>query len=303
MDGLIPILKPAGMTSHDVVARVRRILSTKRVGHTGTLDPAVTGVLPICVGKGTRVVEYVQEMPKTYEAELTLGIATDTEDQTGTVIEEQPVPQLSEQIVRAAFDKFVGEIEQVPPMYSAVKVEGKRLYQLAREGKEVERKPRKATIYQMHIHSMNLELTHPTVQFEVKCSKGTYIRSLCVDIGKALGFPAHMSKLVRTATGPFTLNDAITLAQLEEAVTSGHLDKYLCPVDYGIQHLPPVYVLPGQESGVLNGKTLRFNEFHISQDCMNAEQLCRVLTTDHQLLAISRMNPEKQMIHPVKVFS
>lgn len=201
LEGILPVWKPAGFTSHDVVAKARGILGIKRIGHTGTLDPQVTGVLPLCIGRATRMVEYIQDLPKEYEAFLRIGLSTDTEDMTGTVLEEVSQVTLDEMKVREVLHSFVGEIEQVPPMFSAVKIDGKRLYELAREGKEVERKSRKVTIHKLEILHMDLHQKHPEIQFRVSCSKGTYIRTLCVDIGKALGYPAVMKSLIRTSTG------------------------------------------------------------------------------------------------------
>ena len=201
LEGILPVWKPAGFTSHDVVAKVRGILSIKRIGHTGTLDPQVTGVLPLCIGRATRMVEYIQELPKEYEAVLRIGLSTDTEDMTGTVLEEVSHVSLEEDQVREVLESFIGEIEQIPPMFSAVKIDGKRLYELAREGKEVERKSRKATIFELEILELNLDQKHPEIRFRAMCSKGTYIRTLCVDIGKALGYPAVMVSLIRTSTG------------------------------------------------------------------------------------------------------
>ena len=214
LHGVVPVNKPAGLTSHDVVNRIRRLSRQKKVGHTGTLDPAVKGVLPICLGQATRIAEYIQSLPKRYWGTLTLGAATDTQDHTGRVTEEQPVSPLDPEQIDRVFRRFIGEIEQVPPMYSAVKVDGKRLYEWARQGREIKRSSRRVTVY-------SLERTgieggeQPRIHFDVRCSKGTYVRTLCVDLGKELGYPAHMSRLVRTESGPFTLEEAFTLDRLE----------------------------------------------------------------------------------------
>ena len=234
MDGILAVWKPAGWTSHDVVAKVRRLLRTKRIGHAGTLDPQVTGVLPLCIGRATRVVEYVQERPKAYEAVLKFGIATDTEDLTGTVISEVSSVQINESDIRRVLESFIGEIDQTPPMYSAVQVGGKRLYELAREGQVIERQSRRVTIYELELLELNLDQSHPTIRFTVQCSKGTYIRTLCVDIGKALGVPAVMAELKRTMSGGFTEEQCFTLQEIEQLQDSGDLEANFC---LPIQHL------------------------------------------------------------------
>jgi len=253
--GVIVVHKPAGMTSHDCVMRIRRLFGTKRAGHTGTLDPDVTGVLPICLGNATRIVEYLQELPKTYEAVLRLGSTTTTEDASGEVMEQRDVDpaQITLERVEAVFQQFLGEIEQIPPMYSAVKVGGKRLYHLAREGVTVERKARKVTIYELKLLQISTE-DHAEITFACTCSKGTYIRTLCVDLGRALGYPAHMHKLVRTASGPFTLQDAVPLEQLEAMAQQGEdMSRLLIPIADALAWLPRVDVAPARKKAVLNG--------------------------------------------------
>ena len=232
LNGVIPVHKDPGMTSHDVVARLRRILKTKQVGHTGTLDPEVSGVLPICVGQATRISEYIMEMPKEYRGQMVLGIATTTEDFTGETIETKQVEKLSVADVQNGIHSFIGEIEQIPPMYSSVKIQGKRLYELAREGKVIERKPRKVTIYDLKLINVDLDKTNPTIDFQVTCSKGTYVRTLCVDIGKKLGYPAHMSKLIRTSSGAFKIDQSYTISEIETASLS---TIFICNVS-----LPPL---------------------------------------------------------------
>src|SRR5690606_34497847 len=221
MDGILAIWKPEGWTSHDVVAKTRRLLGMKRIGHAGTLDPMVTGVLPLCLGRSTRVVEYIQERPKSYEATICLGVATDTEDMTGEIIDSVESVQVSEQDIKKVLKQFIGNIEQIPPMYSAVKVDGKRLYELAREGKSVERKARQMTIHQIELISIDFEKKLPQFTFSVLCSKGTYIRTLCVDIGRALGVPAAMASLVRTMSGGIVKEQCVTLEQVEEHMQQG----------------------------------------------------------------------------------
>ena len=207
--GIINVYKEAGYTSFDVVAKMRGILGIKKVGHTGTLDPDATGVLPVCIGKATKVCDLLTDKDKTYEAVMRLGVVTDTQDMTGQVLEEHAVT-VTEDAVRRAVGQFVGQIEQVPPMYSALKVGGQKLCNLARKGIEVERKPRPVTIYEIRIKNIAL----PLVTMEVHCSKGTYIRTLCQDIGQALGCGGCMESLVRTQVASFALADSLTLAQI-----------------------------------------------------------------------------------------
>jgi tRNA pseudouridine55 synthase len=201
MDGFLNINKPAGMTSHDVVARVRRTLKTKRVGHAGTLDPDATGVLVVAVGQATRLLPHLSLEPKVYRATIGFGTATDTEDASGQVIAQADASGLTEAALRAVLPQFIGELKQVPPMVSALHHNGQRLYDLARQGITVEREPRTVTIHSIECLSLH--------ELRIICGGGTYIRTLCKDIGAALGLPAHMATLVREAVGPFTLTDAI----------------------------------------------------------------------------------------------
>ena len=211
MDGIIAVRKEKGYTSHDVVAKLRGILHMKKIGHTGTLDPDAEGVLPVVLGKATKLAEFLTDKDKTYEAVLHLGLETDTQDMTGTVLKELPVSVTEEQ-VRAAVSSFLGEQQQIPPMYSALKVNGRKLYEIAREGKTVERKPRTVFFHNIEIQDMKL----PLVKISVTCSRGTYIRTLCYDIGKKLGCGACMEELVRTRSGQFRLEDSLTLEEIRE---------------------------------------------------------------------------------------
>lgn len=218
MDGVIVINKPKGKTSHDMVSFVRRITHIRRVGHTGTLDPMATGVLPICIGKATKAADMLTASDKRYTAQLKLGETTDTLDAEGTVLERSEVNVTREQII-SAVKSFEGEIMQIPPMYSAIKKDGKKLYELARSGIEVEREARKITIYSIDI----LDIQTDTVTIDVKCSKGTYIRTLCDDIGKLLGCGAHMTSLVRTQSGMFTIENSYTADELENGISEDML--------------------------------------------------------------------------------
>ena len=245
MNGIVIVDKPEGWTSQDVVSKLRGVLRTKRIGHGGTLDPMATGVLPVFVGRATRGVEFFEHAEKTYEATLRLGITTDTEDITGTVLTEKPVSVTEEQL-EAVLTRFRGEIQQIPPMYSAIKINGQKLYDLARKGKEVERKPRTVTIFEMTL----LDFSGNSARIRVRCSKGTYIRTLCKDIGKTLGCGGCMESLRRIAAGAYTIEEAIPLVQL-----IAHTDPESClrPVDTLFTSFAPVTLTPKQSLRCRNG--------------------------------------------------
>lgn len=233
IDGILNIRKEAGYTSHDVVAKLRGILKQKKIGHTGTLDPDATGVLPVCLGKGTRLCDMLTDKEKTYVADLLLGVETDTQDISGSVLCKKEV-HCTEKEVRTVVSGFLGEQMQIPPMYSAIRVNGRKLYELAREGQVVERKPRPVCFYQINI----LELNLPRVKLEVCCSKGTYIRTLCHDIGEKLGCKGVMEKLVRTKVGTFTLEESHTLEEIQRMVQEGTIHEAVIPVEQMFSHLP-----------------------------------------------------------------
>lgn len=302
MDGIIAIWKPAGWTSHDVVAKTRRILSIKRIGHAGTLDPMVTGVLPLCIGRSTRVVEYMQERPKAYKATLRLGIATDTEDITGEIIETKPVQGISEAKIVEVLRSFIGEIDQVPPMYSAVKVDGKRLYELAREGKTIERKSRKVTIHQIELDSIDLAGEHPQFTFTVQCSKGTYIRTLCVDIGKALGLPATMAALTRTISAGIEREQCVTLEELEELQRSGKLATKLISPSDAVDHLPKVIVKSNKRIFALQGQKLYWSDV-IGHSMLEDKSLIRLFDEEDLFIGIFEIDAKQNVVKPIKVFS
>ena len=245
MNGIVIIDKPAEWTSQDVVSKLRGALHTKRIGHGGTLDPMATGVLPVFVGRATRGVEFFEQAEKTYESVLRLGITTDTEDMTGTVLEERPVAVSREQL-EAVLQQFRGEIQQIPPMYSALKVNGQKLCDLARKGKEVERKPRTITIFSLEC----LDFDGQTAYLRVRCSKGTYIRTLCKDIGEALGCGGCMASLRRTAAGAYTIDQAVPLQVLVE---SDDRESYLRPVDSMFTEYPALTLTDKQELRCRNG--------------------------------------------------
>lgn len=259
-DGILPLHKPKGMTSHDCVAKLRKLLRTKRVGHTGTLDPAVTGVLPICVNRATKVAEYMSAYNKTYEATVSIGTTTTTEDQTGEVVEQQNPGNISLAEVQEVLESFVGEIEQTPPMFSAVKVKGKRLYEYAREGITIERPSRKVMIHSIELLSdpvYNATTNHVDFSIRVACSKGTYIRTLAVDIGRAIGKPAHMSTLTRTESGPFSLEDTFTFEEIEQHLNDDKsAEELFLPIEQALSIFPAVTVTPEVEQKILNGAVI-----------------------------------------------
>lgn len=262
LEGILAVDKPAGYTSHDVVAKVRRLLGMKRIGHTGTLDPQVTGVLPLCLGKATRVAEYVQELPKEYVATLRLGLSTDTEDMTGSVTQRLDSVSVTAEEAERVLHTFRGVITQVPPMYSAVKVDGKRLYELAREGKTVERKSREVEIYDIEMLGYDSSGPYPDITFRARCSKGTYIRTLCVDIGRSLGLPAVMVKLVRTVSGGIPAERSLTLEQIASLQAEGRLQERLIAADEAIAHLPAHTVTDEKRRAALQGQRLSARSVH-----------------------------------------
>ena len=253
MNGIVIVDKPQGWTSQDVTARLRRVFNTRRIGHGGTLDPMATGVLPVFVGRATRGVEFFEHAEKTYEAVLQLGITTDTEDTSGTVLEEKEV-NISEAEFLGILPKFRGEILQIPPMYSALKIDGQKLCDLARKGKTVERKPRPITIFELEC----LEFSGNTARLRVRCSKGTYIRTLCKDIGEALGCGGCMAALRRVQAGEYTIEESVPLQVLLE---TDDPEKYLRPVDSMFRNYPEVVLSANQEKRCRNG-----NSFSVTMD-------------------------------------
>ena len=245
MNGIVIIDKPAGWTSQDVVSKLRGVLRTRRIGHGGTLDPMATGVLPVFVGRATRGVEFFEHAEKTYEATLRLGLTTDTEDISGTVLEEKEV-SISEADFLGVLPQFRGKIQQIPPMYSALKVNGQKLYDLARKGKEVERQPREIEIFKLEC----LEFNGKEARLRVACSKGTYIRTLCKDIGQALGCGGCMAALRRVTAGEYTIDQAVSL---EELVAAENPERYLRPVDSMFHNFPAHTLTPNQEKRCRNG--------------------------------------------------
>ena len=301
MDGILAIHKEIGMTSHDVVFKLRKILKTKKVGHTGTLDPEVSGVLPICIGKATRVSDYVMESGKKYRAEVTIGISTTTEDQTGDVVEERPVGKSLWAVsdIEQALNQLTGEIEQIPPMYSAVKVNGKKLYEYARQNIEVERPVRKVHISEINLIS-DLVFENQTCKFviEVECGKGTYIRTLATQIGELLGYPAHMSHLVRLKSGGFSLDEAVKLDELVQIVEQDRLQDVLLPLEYGLNGLEKVVITDEQlVKRIQNGQK-------IDKQLLNAEQSQQFVVwyNDKAIAIMDTYDKNQSLYKPKKVF-
>jgi tRNA pseudouridine55 synthase len=247
--GLLNIDKPQGPTSHDIVARIRRGTLVKKVGHAGTLDPMATGVLVVCLGPATRLSQYIMGSPKTYRARVHFGIQTDTYDGEGTIIAQTPDP-VSREAVIAALDRFRGEIEQIPPMYSAIKHDGQRLYELARAGHEVERPARVVTIYRLDLTGWEF----PFADLEIECSPGTYIRSLAFDLGQAVGVGAYLAALQRSASGPFTVADAVSWPEFEAAMGTGTWRDYLLSPDLALHQTPAIRLDAAGAADVRNGR-------------------------------------------------
>lgn len=249
IQGVLNIYKEKGYTSHDVVAKLRGITRQKKIGHTGTLDPEAEGVLPVCFGRATKLCGMLTDEDKTYEAMLLLGIVTDTQDRTGQVLYTGDTSALDKETISECIHGYIGEYEQLPPMYSALKVNGKKLYELAREGITVERKKRTVQIHRLRI----LEMELPRVRIEVVCSRGTYIRTLCHDIGQDLGCGGCMESLLRTRVGKFDLKDSIKLDQAARLSEEGRLEDFVIPVDKMFEACRAVHILPGWEAPVRNG--------------------------------------------------
>lgn len=296
-NGILNIYKEKGYTSHDVVAKLRGIVKQKKIGHTGTLDPDAEGVLPVCLGKATRLCDMLTDRDKTYEAVLLLGRTTDTQDISGKILKERDTGKLTEDKVRLCIGDFVGEYEQLPPMYSAVKVNGKKLYELARQGMEVERKKRKVTVHDIYIQ----EIALPEVRMLVHCSKGTYIRTLCHDIGESLGCGGCMASLIRTRSGRFLVKDSLRLAQVEEAYKNGRLPQILLPVDAVFDHLQEICVRREYQRPVCNGNSFSEKCIQKKPGCRHDEQV-RVYDMDRHFIGIFRYHEGKREFRAEKMF-
>lgn len=291
--GVINIYKEAGYTSHDVVAKLRGILKQKKIGHTGTLDPQAQGVLPVCLGKGTKLCDLLADHDKEYEAVLRLGITTDTQDMEGNVLQESSV-QVSEEEVRTCILSFQGEQMQVPPMYSALKVNGKKLYELAREGKVVERKARSVTFHKIEVLWMEL----PKVKIRVQCSKGTYIRTLCNDIGEKLGCGGCMEELLRTRVERFALEDAVKLDEVQKAMEEGTVDSLILPVDRIFDQYPTAKTTTQGDLLVHNGNRL-FSEL-LQEEPEVESGYVRVYDSEDTFIGLFEKKTDQLV--PVKMF-
>jgi tRNA pseudouridine55 synthase len=298
IDGILNIDKELGMTSHDVVARVRKLLRQKRVGHTGTLDPMAKGVLPICVGQATRVAEYLSESGKAYQAEITFGTVTDTYDAEGTVIRTSSTDALTRERIESLLPHFLGPQLQVPPLYSAIKIQGQPAYKRARAGEALTLEPRAVEITQLRI----VDWQHPRLTIDVECSKGTYIRSLAYDLGEALECGAYLTALQRTRSGPFSIEQSLTLEQLADAIEQEQIATCLFPADYALQSYPAFYLDEETAQHVLHG-----NAFHYQLDTATPQAphstLARLYDTTGRFLAIATWDAERVLWQPKKVLA
>ena len=291
ISGILNINKPSGMTSHDVVQCIRRTAGQRRVGHAGTLDPMATGVLLVCLGKATRVAEYLTNSRKRYRARAVLGVTTDTYDQEGKITSQNPCPDLKADDLEAILQQFTGHIQQIPPMYSAVKVGGRPLYHLARRGVSVERKARSVEIHDIRL----LDWSPPELFFEVECSKGTYIRSLAHDLGQSLGCGAYLVELVRLSSGAFRLEDAVSLEVAESSFTNGSWRQLLHPLDAALLAFQAVTLGWDEARLVGHGRQIRLPKGIEGR-------LCRAYDPEGDLVALLRPGDEPEVWRPHKVF-
>lgn len=296
INGILNVYKEAGYTSHDVVAKLRGICRQKKIGHTGTLDPDAVGVLPVCLGNATRLCDMLTDKSKEYEAVLLLGKVTDTQDISGKVLEEHPVPAEEEKAVEAVLS-FLGKYEQIPPMYSALKVNGKKLYELARAGKEVERAGRPVEIRQIEILSAAL----PEITFRVVCSKGTYIRTLCHDIGASLGCGGTMKSLKRTRVGLFTIDNALRLDELEKLAHEDRLEEQVIPVEAMFAELPSVTIQDPFRRLLENGNAFYPEQIREEREAVDGVRV-KVYDMEGRFYGIFAYSDEKGRYQPVKMF-
>jgi tRNA pseudouridine55 synthase len=292
MDGIFNINKPKGMTSHDVVSIMRKHLHQKRVGHTGTLDPLASGVLPICVGQGTRVAEYLSESGKAYQAKITFGTATDTYDAEGTITATASTAHLTLNLIEETLEQFRGPQMQHPPLYSAIKIEGQPAYKRARARETFVLEPRHIVINSLEI----LEWIPPRLTLAIECSKGTYIRSLAHDLGTQIGCYAYLEALVRTRSGPFMLPESITLEQFADAVVTNSLRHYLFPLDKALERYPAITLDGETAAQVMHGNTF-------TNPSANNSGLARVYDSNGVFIAIAEWDEEQKAWRPKKVFA
>jgi tRNA pseudouridine55 synthase len=295
LDGILNINKPAGKTSYDIVAMVKRLTGQRRVGHAGTLDPEATGVLPICLGKGTRIIEFLMDTHKIYRAVVELGVSTDSYDGAGEITRTADATNITQDALEKALDTFRGNIKQIPPMFSALKHQGQPLYNLAREGFTVERQSRAVTIHRLEL----LDWQSPFLTLEIECSKGTYIRSIANDLGEMLGCGAYLKNLVRSGYGIFLVENAVTPETLEEAVKQQDWQKYLHPIDSVLGNLPSIAVDETGEAAIKTGNPPKINP---ATDPKPEFKYCRAYSTDGRFLAILVRDKENSVWRPKKVF-
>ena len=296
-NGLINVYKEPGFTSMDAVAVLRGILKQKKIGHTGTLDPAAEGVLMVCLGNATKLCSILEDRDKEYECKMLLGVSTDTEDTTGEIIERREVT-CSEDEIREAINSFIGDIKQVPPMYSALKKDGKKLYELARAGVEIEREARDIKIYDIVIN----EIAIPYVSFTVKCSKGTYIRSLCRDIGNKLGCKAAMEHLKRTSVSFFNVDKSLKLSEIESHAKEGKIDEFILPTEDVFQNLDSIFVNEESARIIDNGNPLmKENLVEIPSELKDG-LMFKVYNTEKKFVAVYQFDEEKNIFKPYKMF-
>ncbi len=291
IDGILNVNKPAGKTSLEVVDLVRRLSKQRRVGHAGTLDPGATGVLPICLGQATRVSSFIVDSHKVYQARIQLGISTDTYDAEGKVTQRGDPSYIAKEEVERVLPSLCGSILQKPPMYSALKHRGKRLYELARAGIEVERQERETEVFRLEMVAWQ----PPFFRVEVECGKGTYIRSLAHDLGQALGCGAHLRELVRLKSGPFHIGDSLTLTELEDSFRHDYWPDLLHPIDMVLEHWVAAIVSKEKEQAIKNGRPLALGDG-------KGKAYCRAYSLDGRFLAVLRFIPENSLWQPERVF-
>ncbi len=294
IEGILNVNKPEGKTSYNVVAQLRRLTGEKRVGHAGTLDPIATGVLPICFGQATRITQFLTDSSKTYLAQVELGVITDTFDRQGKIIERRDPSAITVKQIEEALANFQGIINQVPPIYSALKQKGRRYYELARAGIPIKLKPRQVEITNIEL----LNCQPPMITINVDCSKGTYIRSLAHDLGRSLGCGAHLRNLTRLRCGPFYIEDALSLTQIEGAFHEDNWKKFLHSIDSPLSNWKTIIVDKANELAIRNGRSLALNETVLSP-----EKYCRAYNLHGDFIAVLHFSPERKLWHPEKVFS
>jgi tRNA pseudouridine55 synthase len=298
LDGILNINKPRGKTSFRIVALIRRWSGERHIGHAGTLDPDATGVLPVCLGRGTRIIEYLMDTTKAYRARIEFGSSTDTHDSSGNITRQGDTSDINRDIVIAALRKFLGPIEQTPPMFSALKHKGQPLYKLAREGKSVARKARKVTIHRLEL----VYWKKPTATVDIECSKGTYVRSLAHDLGEYLGCGAHLKSLVRTRCGIFSIDDAVSLNEIRRSFRNGDWQQYFHPIDSVLGDFPALVIGSAAEEDFKNGKRLTPEQYTVESVGVNDTiRYGRAYAEDGRFLGILRRTPEEGIWQPKKV--